>query len=243
MTASHPTMQSLDSSIAALESQLESARKMKVIDPSRVVADLPAPAIAVPRDANGSNNSATMDRARELMVAAGQAQRDYETAVAKETSSWVAYNHLPGAISVGAAVAAVRPLAPLAQRSSSPSLHLVLAGLFVLAIACGIAAARYARRHVPAFATAEEVEARLGIPVLGHLALAGSSSASFSAESLAEPRWLRRWVILSEVVVALALGSAVLLAVTNLPLLRQIADDPLAGMSHWVAKLRDLAGK
>jgi hypothetical protein len=241
MTPSHPTMQSLDSSIAALESQVEAARKMKVIEPSRVVAQLPP--IAVQRDTNESNHSAAMDQARELMVAAGRAQRNYEAAVAKETSSWVTYNHLPCVVSLGAAPAAVRPFGPLSQQPTSPMPVIGLAGLLVLAIACGIAAARNARRRLPAFASTEEVVARLGIPVLGRLASAGSSPSSFTLKSPDEPRWLRRWVTLSEVVLALAIGSAVLLAITNFPMLQQIANDPLAGISQCIAKMRGLAGK
>ena len=241
LTPSHPTVQSLESSIGDLESQLESARRTKVIEPSRVV--MQSPPIAVPRDTNGSKNSAAMDRARELMIAAGRAQRDYETAVAKETSSWVAYHHLPSAVSLEAAPAAVRPVAPRAQQPSSPLPLIALASLFVLAIACGIAAARYALRRLPAFATTEEVEARLGIPVLGRIASTGTSSPSLTVESLAEPRWLRRSVTLGEIVLAFAIGSALLLAITNFPLLQRIAVDPLAGMSHCIAKLRSLAGK
>jgi hypothetical protein len=77
--------------------------------------------------------------------------------------------------------------------------------------------------------------------MLGRLAWAGPAAA-IRADSLAEPLWLRRSVVLSEVVLAIAIGSLMLVAITNFPLLRQIADDPLSGIAQGIAKIRDLMG-
>jgi hypothetical protein len=241
LTPSHPIVQSLDSSIADLHERLESARRTKVIEPAPGFLQLPT--VEVRTDAGGSSKTAALNKARELMVAAGHAQRDYDAAVAKESVCWTEYDRLPSV----AAAAGPGPLAqPLAQTSmqqpSTPKPVIALGGLFVLALGCGIVAARSAKYPLPTFGAIDEIEARLGIPVLGRLAWAGAEGTSLTSESLAEPRWLRRSVTLSEIVLALAIGSLVLLAITNFPLLRQIADDPLSGIAQGIGKIRDLAG-
>jgi hypothetical protein len=237
LTPSHPTVQSLDSSIADLQERLESARRTKVIEPAPGFLQLPT--VEVRSDVAGSNRTAALNKARDLIVAAGHAQREYDAAMEKESVCWTEYSHLPSV----AAAAGARILAKTSvQESSTPKPVIALGGFFVLAFGCGIAAARRAKYHLPTFGAIDEVEARLGIPVLGRLAWAGPEGTSLSSELLTEPRWLRRSITLSEIVLALAIGSLVLLAITNFPLLRQIADDPLSGIAQGIGKIRDLAG-
>ncbi len=242
LTALHPTMQNLDSTIADLETRLEAAHRSKVIEPSATADAAP---IVQPASVNpAATNSAALSKARELMRVAGRADNDYQAAVANESQLRADCSHLsassdaPPVMSIGPAVA--QSGAPV---MSTPKPIIAFIGLFALAAAIALAAARSAKYPPAMFASAADVETRLKLPVLGTLEWNETiSNPVAGGPAFGNPRWLRRWILASEVVVALVLGGLLILAITDSALLRQTADDPLSGLAQGLARLRDLAG-
>lgn len=241
MTPSHPEFQNLESTIADLQSRLDATRKTKIIEPATMPPQLAA---AAAPDSLVPSKSAAMQRAQELMLAAGRAESAYKTAVAEVGHGWTAY-HRQSSVSDSAGIMAIGPtVARPSPDISLPRPLIALGALILLSILLAFVAAGSARVVVPTFASAAEVAAQLSIPVLaqlnwseGPISLPGGDAGDAGGD----PRWLRRWVLMSEIVLALALGGMLVLAITDSAMLRQIADDPLSGFAQGIAKLRAMA--
>jgi hypothetical protein len=258
---SHPNVQNIELTIADLQTRLQTAQQTKIIEPAPGVLQLPT--IDVPGDGGVAPNSSILAKARDLMQAAGRAQRDYDAAVEEESSCWAAYEKLPNVMvlnghagpsladpsaseSTPSAVAEADSSAhrsifgfsrqPLRSDSIAPRPVIPLSIVIMLAFAAALIAAYNARYRLPTFANVDEIETRLGVSVLGRLAWAGLPAAAMPS-ALAEPRWLRRSVAIGEIALAVAIAAIALLAIADFALARQLAADPLTGIVQAIAKL------
>ncbi|HKD38093.1 MAG TPA: hypothetical protein VKB78_14870, partial [Pirellulales bacterium] len=130
------------------------------------------------------------------------------------------------------AVTARTSLADLSLQRSAVGLVTLLAIAFIGAL---IAAAN-AKNRQPMFASVTEIESRLGIPVLGRLAWAGTGIPAI-ARAIAEPTWVRRTVLVGEIALGLAIAAIALVAIADFETVRQLATDPLTGIVQAIAKL------
>lgn len=257
LTPSHPFIVNLDTTIADLQARLEKARQTKIIEPAPGVLQLPT--VDVPGDGNPTPNLTILTKAHDLMLAAGRAGRDYDAAVEKESSCWAAYYKLPNvmvldsnlnsattqsaSIATPPSIAVAHPSAgqnvkdcsfamdSMAQR---PALAILL--LLGVAFVGALVAASKARYRLPTFSHADEIETRLGMPVLGRLAWADGGAAAMKC-SRAEPSWLRRSVLIGEIALGLAIAAVALLAIADFAIVRELASDPLTGIVQAIAKL------
>ena len=247
LTPRHPDVQSLDATIADLTEQIKSLRGAAVpsVPPHFAAPQLTGPQLAPPAAVpavepvadNSAAQTAARDRFRELTIAAGRAQAAYDAALGAERSEWVAYSRL-------ATAAAVTPSLPTTiPHVSAPQPVLAIGVLLLLAALSAMIAARGVRRPEATFATSAEIEAELGFPVLGSLAVADRQLADSAPMRCGEPLWIRRSVSLGELVLALAIGTLIVLAMLDLPLMRHILADPIGGIGEGFVKLRSLAGK
>ncbi len=258
LTPSHPNIVNLDTTIADLQARLEKARQTKIIEPAAGVLQLPT--VELRGDGNPTTSPTILTKAHDLMLAAGRAGRDYDAAVEKESSCWVAYYKLPNvmvldsniksstarsaSISAPPSIAVPHAISgspvsgrssvidPMAQRSA-----LAVLLLLGMAFVGALVAAWNARYRLPTFIHADEIETRLGMPVLGRLAWADGGAAAMKC-SRAEPNWVRRSVLIGEIALGLAIAAVALLAIADFAIVRELAADPLTGIVQAIAKLR-----
>jgi hypothetical protein len=238
LTPSHPTVQALDASISDLEQRVEDVRKSTETAPPPVESNLPAAEIAEPTGDVDRPRArvASGERLTGLMIAAGRARRDFEMATEKERSKF-------GEFTRGVRDVALAPAPQTANGIAPPRPVLAICIVLMLATICGFGVARVARRSERAYETATEVESDLGLPILGSLAIAVGASGAPAIVSNVEPHWIRRTVAVGELILAIAIGAIVVLAVVDLPLARHLAADPLSGISEEIVKMRSLAWK
>ncbi|HEX4000508.1 MAG TPA: hypothetical protein VHX65_18300 [Pirellulales bacterium] len=188
LTPAHPTVQSLDSQIAKLQDQLAAT-------PAELPANLneiasaaanktplapPLPSSGDAIDAPSANppSAVLQQHYREMLLAAGRAREAYRAAVQSETSLWNACP--PGMWQSASDRAGNVDLRPndresglSRQAGSEPGNRPIPIGaiaiLTLLSILAGVLAARRLEGRTLTFMSADEIEATLGLPVLGRV--------------------------------------------------------------------------
>jgi hypothetical protein len=258
---SHPLVQNVESTIADLEARLEKARQTKIIAPAPGVLQLPM--VEVHGDGTTTAGLTILTKAHDLMLAAGRAQRDYDAAVEKEASCWAGYYKLPNVMvlesnqkSPAGRSASTTPTTTIMvaepsarpsgyEKSGTPSAidlsaqRPAVALMLVLGLASlgALIAASSARYRQPTFSNVDDIETRLGIPVLGRLTWAGGGAPAIP-RTVSEPRWVRRSVLIGEIAIGLAIAAVALLAIADFAMVERLAADPLTGIVQAIAKLR-----
>jgi hypothetical protein len=258
---SHPLVQNVESTIADLQARLERARQTKIIAPAPGVLQLPM--VEVHGDGTTTAGLTILTKAHDLMLAAGRAQCDYDAAVEKESSCSAAYYKLPNVIALDSSQkspagrsASISPTTAIAAANSSPRPSVyektgapsaidlsaqrpALALILVLGLASlgALIAASSAKYRQPTFSNGDEIETRLGIPVLGRLDWACGGAAA-RPRTVSEPRWVRRSVLIGEIAIGLAIAAVALLAIADFAMVERLAADPLTGIVQAIAKLR-----
>lgn len=180
LTPVHPTVQALDSQIANAEQQLASVPAETPADPNEVPTTAAVEHDFVAPPARASSAAANVPSAemqqdyRNLLIAAGNARDNYETAVEAENSEWAVLQNggssslaldRAGSVDLRSSDADSRPLAS----GDRPFPIGAIAVLTLLSLFAGIAASRGMSSQTPTFASEAEIEATLGLPVLGRI--------------------------------------------------------------------------
>ena len=245
----HPTIQAVDLSIADANSQLNRTPK-QILDPS--VNVLPAPTnqtanqspaqaptpqapIAPPPAANSQISLAaireTDDQFRALSEQVTSAQTECQSAMSLQNSAWrkKTQAELDHAAALAARSAADK-LAATQLASGGANLRHSLLASALLALACGLVVAIFARPSEPIFRSAAQIRQQLGLTILGLIPFSPFQSAHEKPRR--QPRWIRRSILFAELCVA---AIVLLLAVTALAdkhFLNNLLANPLAACSQ-----------
>ena len=178
LTPEHPTVQALDSEISKAQDQLAATPAELPTDPNQAPSETPVPRetvstlfaevppCTVPPSPEIQRNY------RNLLLSAGRARDAYRTALANENADWNAFQH-GGSPTIAMDRAGSIELRP--SEAKAPSLGIgdrvfpigAIAILTLLSLFAGALAARQIERQTLTFMSAEEIEATLGLPVLG----------------------------------------------------------------------------
>jgi len=190
LTPAHPTVQALDGQIASVQNQLASIPAELPADPSEIAStprvdhDFVAPPVAESHSAANPPSAETQQSYRNLLISAGNARENYRTALEAENAEWVplrngsAWSAMDRAGSVD-----LRPNGVDSQSLASSDRPFPIGAIAVLTLLstfAGIVALRGAGRQTLTFASAAEIEATLGLPVLGRI---GSEDGSRPANA------------------------------------------------------------
>ena len=189
LTPAHPAVQALDGEIAKLQEQLAQtpvnlpARASETAEPAadQVMASQSKEAVAVASSNEGSQSllvnppsSELQQEYRNLLLAAGHARDVYRAAVAREGDACSALQGggLPQIAMDSAGTVDLRSnddqLEPLAT-GNSPFPIGAIAILTLFSLLAAALVARTVERPTLTFMSAEEIEATLGLPILGRI--------------------------------------------------------------------------
>ena len=180
LTPAHPAVQALDSQIASVEDQLASIPAELPVDPSEIPnvsppdRDFSAASTAKNDSAANVPSAETQQDYRNLLIAAGNARENYRTALEAENTEWAVLRNggtsslaldRAGSVDLRPSDAEPRSLAS----GDRPFPIGAIAVLTLLSLFAGIAASRGMSSQSPTFASEAEIEATLGLPVLGRI--------------------------------------------------------------------------
>jgi hypothetical protein len=180
LTPAHPSVQALDGQIASLQDQLASIPAELPVDPSEIAStppvdhDFAAPPVAESRPAVNAPSAEMQQDYRNLLIAAGKARENYQTALEAENTEWAEFRN-GGSSSLAldrAGTVDLRPSDAVPQSLASDDRPFpigAIAVLTLLSLFAGITASRGMSNPTPTFASEAEIEATLGLPVLGRI--------------------------------------------------------------------------
>lgn len=174
LTPAHPTVQALDSQIAKTRDLLAGMPAASPIEANAIPVEPPAEHNANPQSTIHPPSAETLLNYRNLLLSAGQARESYRSALAAENTEWKASRR------GGEPVIALDHSGVIDLRGSEQNLAVVAASnrpfpigavavLTLLSLFAGALAARKAGRRTSTFMSAAEIEATLGLPVLGRI--------------------------------------------------------------------------
>jgi hypothetical protein len=239
LTTLHPTIQALDADITEVQQQLQEdtaevlpeprAQLSVNVGPSEApTADAPALPHLVPTitESQAAALAALPTKWHDDETKARELANREKASLDKYRRAQVRERTLQNRQSDAQATLAVAMAAPTPVFNGASPVRTIYTSAIV-AIIVGLAVAWHARLTIPVFRTVASVRQALHLPVVGII----PRTTSGSDKSLAEPRWIRGTVLLSELWLSAVVVLLVAIAFHDHQFFQDLLADPLAACS------------